>query len=181
MTDTRKSTKSLPIPPFPTVGEIAYEVATRSGLVKTTNDKDPLYNALKAFKDDRKRPGLMPIEFPMTVLVDLEDRLAEFWSVEEDGYPGFNAFMTFDGIRKWFDYYAGFVASRDATLIERDQMVADVLWPSLFSAGAAFLLEVFEKWQPLIELEKLLSSDNPFGFYLRFLCKDGSRDFNAIC
>ncbi|MGE5648686.1 MAG: hypothetical protein ACM34A_00685 [Bacillota bacterium] len=181
MNEPKKSNKSLPVPPFPTIGEIVYEVATRSGLVRTNNDKDPLYNALKAFKDDRKRPGLLPIELPKTVLVDLEDRLAAFWNVEEEGTPGITAFMALGGIRKWLDFYAGFVASRDATLIKRDQMVVDVLWPSMFAAGAAFLLEVFQNWKPFIDLEQLLGADHPFGVYLRFLCKNGASDFKAIC
>lgn len=181
MTDASNTKRSLPVPPFPTLGEIAYEVATRSGLVQTTNDKCPLYNALKAFKDDRKRPGLSPIEFPKTVLVDLEDRLAKFWNVEEDGYPGFNAYMTLGAIRNWFSFYAGFVASRDATLIERDQMVEEILWPTMFSSGAAFFLHFFNEWKPFVDLEQLIESDNPFGFYLHFLCKNGAADFKSIC
>jgi hypothetical protein len=181
MTRVKPSIKALPVAPFPTVGEIVYEVATRSGLVQTSNDKDPLYNALKAFKDDRKRPGLMPIEFPKTVLVDFEDRLAAFWNVEEDGYPGFNAFMTLGGVRRWLEFYAGFVAARDATLIEREQMVELVLWPTLFSAGGALFMGVFEKWAPFIDPVQLLAADNPFGAYLRFLCKNGSSDYKRIC
>lgn len=181
MPSLSQPSKALPIPPFPTVGEIVYEVATRSGLVSTSNDKDPLYNALKAFKDDRKRPGLLPIEFPKTVLVDFEDRLAAFWNVEEDGYPGFNAYMTFMSVRKWLDYYAGFVAARDATLIERGQMVEQVLWPTLFAAGGAIMLGIFSGWKPFIDPAALLAADNPFGVYLQFLCKNGRSDYRAIC
>ena len=181
MTESRKPRRALPVPPFPTVGEIVYEVATRSGLVTTSNDKDPLYNALKAFRDDRKRPGLLPVEFPKTVLVDLEDRLAGFWNVEEDGYPGFNAYMTMGGVRRWLEYYAGFVAGRDATLIEREQMVEEVLWPTLFSAGGAFLLGVFSKWKPFMDVAQLLEADSPFGLYLRVLCGRGAADYRAIC
>jgi hypothetical protein len=181
MTQVKSTARVLPVAPFPTVGEIVYEVATRSGLVQTSNDKDPLYNALKAFKDDRKRPGLMPIEFPKTVLVDFEDRLAAFWNVEEDGYPGFNAFVTLGTIRRWLDFYAGFVASRDATLIEREQMVEQVMWPTLFSAGGAIFLGVFEKWTPLIDPVQLLAADNPFGVCLQLLCKNGSADYKRIC
>ena len=181
MTKLRKISPALPVPPFPTVGEIVYEVATRSGLVRTSNDKDPLYNALKAFKDDRKRPGLLPIEFPKTVLVDFEDRLAAFWNVEEEGNPGLNAYMTLGGIRQWLDSYAGFVAACDATLIEREQMVELVLWPTLFSTGGAFLLRVFVRWKPYIAPIHLLEADNPFGLYVRFLCKNGAADYKAIC
>jgi hypothetical protein len=171
----------LPIPPYPTLGEIAYEVATRSGLVQTTNDKCPLYNALKAFKDDRKRPSLAPIEFPRTVLVDLEDRLALFWNVEEGDTPGINAALTFEFIRRWFSLYSGIVASRDATLIDRERMVDEVLWPSIFSAGAAVFLKIYNEWKPFVDVEQLITSTNPFGFYLRFLCKNGAADFKAIC
>lgn len=181
MTQVKPTSRVLPITPFPTVGEIVYEVATRSGLVKTSNDKDPLYNALKAFKDDRKRPGLMPIEFPKTVLVDFEDRLAAFWNVEEDGYPGFNAFMTLVSVRRWLDLYAGFVASHDATLIDREQMVDQVLWPTLFSSGGALFVGVFEKLTPFIDPVELLAADNPFGVYMQFLCKNGTADYKRIC
>ena len=181
MNPVKSPSRVLPVAPFPTVGEIVYEVATRSGLVQTSNDKDPSYNALKAFKDDRKRPGLMPIEFPKTVLVDFEDRLAAFWNVEEDGYPGFNAFVTLGTIRPWLGLYAGFVASRDATLIEREQMVEQVLWPTLFSAGGAIFVGVFEKWIPFIDPVQLLVAENPFGVFLQFLCRNGTADYKRIC
>lgn len=172
---------SLPVAPFPTIGEIAYEISLCSGLVKTTNDKDPLYNSLKAFKDDRKRPGLAPVEFPRSVLVDLEDRLAGFWNVGEGDTSGMAVAVAFLSVRTWFDYYAGFVASRDATLLERGQMVDLVLWPTLFASGAAVFLKTFNQWQPFVDLEKLLESDNPLGYFVNFLCTNGAKDFNVIC
>ena len=58
----------LPISPYPSIGEIVYEVAVRSGLVLST-DNGNLYDDLKAFKDERKRPGLDPIEIPSTILL----------------------------------------------------------------------------------------------------------------
>jgi len=181
MTVVKNSKSHLPTPPYPTIGEIAYEIATRSGLVQTTNDKCPLYNALKAFKDDRKRPGLAPIEFPRSVLVDLEDRLASYWNVEEGDSPGINALMTFSIVRKWFDLYSGLVASRDATLIDRDRMVDEVLWPSIFSSGAAVFLKIYNEWKPFVNVEQLITAEHPLAFYLKFLCKNGSADFKTIC
>jgi len=67
----------LLVSPYPPIGEIVYEVAVRSGLVLST-DISNLYEDLKAFKDDRKRPGLDPIEIPTTILYSLEARLADY-------------------------------------------------------------------------------------------------------
>lgn len=71
----------LPISPYPSLGEIVYEVGTRSGLVLST-DGTGFYDDLKAFKDERKRPGLDPIEVPTNILLKLENRLATYIGAE---------------------------------------------------------------------------------------------------
>lgn len=172
--------KNLPTAPFPTVGEIVYDIAIRSGLVQTTNDKDPLYNGLKAFKDDRKRPALAPIEFPKTVLRDLEDRIVSFINVDKTESEVF-ALCTIKSITDCLSHYSGFVASRDASLLERKQMMEEVLWPTLFSMYSSFFLTLFNEWKPYLNLQELVKAENPLGLYLNHICPNGTKDFNTIC
>lgn len=167
--------KSLPIPPFPSVGEIVYECSIGSGLVRSNEAGGKLYADLKAFKDERKRPGLRPIEFPKYLLVDLEDRLAQYMG------SCVAAFEIFRLVRKTLSWYAGCVAVEDATLLEREQAWDRVLWPSLFSSMAATLLVCCRKMFPVADPENLLADAAPFGRFLQVLCTQGNADYLAIC
>lgn len=162
-----------PVPPYPSVGEIAYECAVRSGLVRS-NDGSKLYDRLKAFKDDRKRPGLRPIEFPAEVLVALEQRLAEFLGDED------LALVIFMGFRRWLDQYSGIVATHDATLLERDQIL-ELLWPTLFAAVSNFFIASIRQIHPLIDPVTLLRDPAPLGCYIRLICTQGTQDHKLIC
>lgn len=168
--------KKFPIPPYPSVGEIVYECAVRSGLVRSNDpEREKLYNDLKAFKDDHKRPGLRPIEFPKYVLVDLEDCLASFIGCDA------TAFSLFYAIRQWLDWYSGIVARHDATLLEREDMAEKVLWPTAFSFGGALFLSTLGRLFPSADPKGMLSGKAPFGRHLRLLCTRGTIDFKAIC
>lgn len=162
-----------PIPPYPSIGEIVYECAVRSGLVRS-NDGSKLYDRLKAFKDDRKRPGLRPIEFPADVLVALESCLADFLGDEQC------ALMISVGLRRWLDQYSGIVARHDATLLERPQML-ELLWPTMFAAIANFFLAFLQKVHPMLDPAMLLRDKAPLGTYIRMLCTRGNQDLKLIC
>lgn len=168
-------TSKYPTTPFPLVGEIVYECAVRSGLVRSNEVTDGLYDQLKAFKDDRKRPGLRPIEFPQNVLTSLDLRLTEFMR-DEVGSLALSV-----NIRKWLSCYAGLVACSDATLLDRQTMVERILWPSVFAAGAAGFLTVLAKLYPVADPKNLLTDPAPLGRQLRLFCSRGSSDFKAIC
>ena len=139
-----------------------------------SNDGSDLYDGLKAFKDDRKRPGLRPIEFPKEILVALERRLADFLGDET------HAFMIFVGVRRWLDQYSGVIARHDVTLLERRDML-EILWPTMFAAGANFFLSYLQEALPLADPDALLQDKAPFGRYLRLLCVRGAADFSQIC
>lgn len=139
-----------------------------------SNDGSDLYDGLKAFKDDRKRPGLRPIEFPKEILVALERRLADFLGDET------HTFMIFVGIRRWLDQYSGVIARHDVTLLERRDML-EILWPTMFAAGANFFLSYLQEALPLADPDALLHDKAPFGRYLRLLCVRGAADFSQIC
>lgn len=163
------------ITPFPLVGEIVYEFAVRSGLVRSNEVTDGLYDQLKAFKDDRKRPGLRSIEFPQRVLVGLEDRLSAFMC-DEVGSLALSL-----AIRDWLSWYAGLVARSDATLLDRQTMAEKILWPSVFADGAARFLKVLAELYPVADPKSLLTDSAPLGRQLRLFCSRGSTDFKAIC
>jgi hypothetical protein len=168
--------EKFPVAPYPSVGEIVYECAVRSGLVRSNDPERPkLYDDLKAFKDDRKRPGLRPIEFPKYVLVDLEDCLASF--IGDDA----TAFALFYAIRQWLSWYSGIVARHDATLLEREDMAEKVLWPTAFAFGGTLFLSTLVKLCPSADPKGMLNDSAPFGRHLRLLCTRGAADFKAIC
>lgn len=164
--------EKFPLPPYPSIGEIVFECAVRSGLVRSN---EHLYNDLKAFRDDRLRPGLRPIEFPQYVLPDLEDRLASFIGDKT------LAAALFAGVWMWLDAYAGTIARHDATLLERDELTEKILWPSIFGAGGSFLLSTLSKIFPTGDPMRMLEDDAPLGRHLRMICSQGTTDFNAIC
>lgn len=168
-------TSKYPTTPFPLVGEIVYECAVRSGLVRSNEVTDGLYDQLKAFKDDRKRPGLRPIEFPQNVLTSLDRRLTEFMR-DEVGSLALSV-----AIRDWLSWYAGLVARSDATLLDRETMVEKILWPSVFADGAARFLSVLAKLYPVADPKSLLAAPAPLGMQLRQFCSLGREDFKAIC
>jgi len=163
----------FPVSPYPSIGEIVYEVAVRSGLVLST-DNSSLYDDLKAFKDDRKRPGLDPIEIPTTILFSLEERLADYLG---DPYA---ANLIFVGGRRWLEFYAGFVTRHDAGLLERQHM-RDLLWPTIYGIGGYLLLSAVHTILPLVNPTSFLSSSAPFGCVIRSLCTWGSKDYSLIC
>lgn len=167
--------KKYPLPPYPSVGEIVFECAVRSGLVRSNETDSHLYEDLKAFKDDRLRPGLRPIEFPKYVLVDLEDRLASFIG------EGSIAAGLFAGIRKWLDWYAGITARHDATLLEREVLAEQILWPTAFSFGGTVLLSTISKLFPTANPIAMLDADAPLGEYLNFLFARGKEDIKTVC
>lgn len=163
----------LPISPYPSIGEIVYEVAVRSGLVLST-DNGSLYDDLKAFKDERKRPGLDPIEIPATILVGLEKRLSDYLG---DQYA---ANIIFVIVRRWLEYYAGFVTRHDAGLLERHHM-KDLLWPTIFGVGGFLLLKAAHVILPLVQPTILLNDQAPFGCVIKSLCTWGRKDYTLVC
>jgi len=163
-----------PVPPFPSFGELVYEVCIRSGLVPT-NDDDPQYNQLKSFKDERKRPALRPIHFPKHVLVDVEKRLAGF--IKSD----MHAFLIFGAVRKFLESYSALIVTSDATLFNREQLEESVLWPSAFASISAIFLKIFTELFPGNDAEELLRHPSPLALHIRTVCKAGPTDFKAIC
>ena len=166
--------QKFPVPPFPSVGELVYEVCIRSGLVPT-NDSDPLYNDLKSFKDERRRPALRPINFPKHVLVDVEKRLAGF--IKDD----MHALLIFGTVRKVLESYSALIVTSDATLFSREQLEESVLWPSEFGSMSAIFLRIFTKIFPGVDAEELLSHPSPLALHIRTVCKSGPADFKTIC
>jgi hypothetical protein len=165
----------FPVTPYPSVGEIVYACSVGSGLVRSNEKNGHLYDSLKGFKDDRKRPGLRPIEFPKYVLVDLQDRLETFIG------DGMHAHLFFGMFRCWLDWYASIISRHDATLLEREDMVEKILWPSIFSAGASSVLLSLERIFPTACPSRMLADKAPFGRHLRLLCVRGDVDFKMIC
>ncbi|MDT4832954.1 hypothetical protein FQZ97_665310 [compost metagenome] len=163
----------LPVSPYPSIGEIVYEIAVRSGLVLST-DNGNLYDDLKAFKDDRKRPGLDPIAIPTTVLFSLEARLADYLG---DRYA---ANVVFVAARRWLEYYAGFITRHDAGLLERCHMTY-LLWPTIFGFGGYHLLKLIHQILPIVQPTSILADPAPFGCIIKSLCTWGRKDYNLIC
>lgn len=166
--------QKFPVPPFPSFGELVYEVCIRSGLVPT-NDDDPLYNELKSFKDERKRPALRPIHFPKHVLVDVEKRLAGF--IKDDTL----ALCIFVNVRMFLEFYNALIVTSDATLFSREQLEESVLWPSAFASISATFLKIFTELFPGVDTEVILSDPSPLALYIRTVCKAGSTDYKEIC
>jgi hypothetical protein len=162
-----------PVPPYPSIGEVVYECAIRSGLV-SSSDGSELYDRLKAFRDDRKRPGLRPIEFPTETLVAFERKVTDFLGDEHC------SLMIAVGLRRWLDQYSGLIATHDATLLERPQMLG-LLWPTMFAAGANFFLSFLHELYPRVDPRVLLRSEAPLGAYIRALCVQGTQDQKRIC
>jgi hypothetical protein len=166
--------KKFPRTPFPLIGEIVYECAIRSGLV-SSNEDTKLYADLKALKDDRKRPALRPITLPLEILVTLEERLAKYTGSE------MYACMTFVQVRRVLENYAFSIAGADATLLTRQEVEDQILWPTLFSAAAAACLSPLDKIWHVSDLNSLLEDKAPFGRFLRGLCVQGPKDYRLIC
>lgn len=163
----------LPVSPYPSIGEIVYEVATRSGLVLST-DNTGLYDDLKAFKDERKRPGLDPIEIPTTILCTLEKRLAVFIGDEVFANAIFVAW------RRWLEYYASLIPRHDAGLLNRREMMY-LLWPTIFAFGGSLVLRMTHHILPVVSLDKLLSDPAPLGCLIKAFCTRGVQDYVQIC
>lgn len=164
---------NLPVSPYPSIGEIVYEIATRSGLVLST-DGTGFYDDLKAFKDERKRPGLDPIEIPTTILFKLENRLAIFIGDELFANAVFVAW------RRWLEYYAAVIPRHDAGLLHRQDMMY-LLWPTMFAFGCGLLLKMIHQILPIVSLDKLLSDPAPFGYLIKAFCTWEARDYAKIC
>lgn len=163
----------LPVSPYPSIGEIVYEVATRSGLVLST-DGTGFYDDLKAFKDERKRPGLDPIAIPTTILFELENRLAIFIGDELFANTIFVAW------RRWLEYYAALIPKHEAGLLHRRDMMY-LLWPTVFAFGGGLVLKMVHHILPIVSLDKLLSDPAPFGCLVKAFCTWGARDYTKIC
>ncbi|PMX03125.1 hypothetical protein C1X59_05740 [Pseudomonas sp. FW215-R2] len=163
----------LPESPYPSIGEIVYEIATRSGLVLSTEGTG-FYDDLKAFKDERKRPGLDPIEIPTTILLKLEKRLAAFIGDELFANSIFVAW------RRWLEYYTAVIARHDAGLLGRRDMMY-LLWPTVFAFGGGLVLKMIHHILPIVPLEKLLSDPAPFGYLVKAFCTWEVRDYAKIC
>lgn len=163
----------LPVSPYPSIGEIVYEVATRSGLVLST-DGTGFYDDLKAFKDERKRPGLDPIEIPTTILFKLENRLAIFIGDELFANAIFVAW------RRWLEYYAALIPKHEAGLLHRRDMMY-LLWPTIFAFGGSLVLKMIHHILPIVTLDKLLTAPAPFGFLVKAFCTWEARDYAKIC
>ena len=163
----------LPVSPYPSIGEIVYEVATRSGLVLST-DGTGFYDDLKAFKDERKRPGLDPIEIPTTILRKLEERLAVFIGDRVFANAIFVAW------RRWLEYYASLIPRHDAGLLHRPDMMY-LLWPTVFAFGSSLVLKMIHHILPVVTLDKLLSDPAPFGCLVKAFCTGEARDYVKIC
>ncbi|VVM76300.1 hypothetical protein PS673_02040 [Pseudomonas fluorescens] len=163
----------LPVSPYPSIGEIAYEVGTRSGLVLST-DGTGFYDDLKAFKDERKRPGLDPIEIPTTILFELERRLAIF--IGDELYAN----TIFVAWRRWLEYYAALIPKHDAGLLHRRDMMY-LLWPTVFAFGGSLVLKMIHHILPIVSLDKLLSAPAPFGILIKAFCTWEASDYAKIC
>lgn len=163
----------LPVSPYPSIGEVVYEIATRSGLVLSTEGTG-LYDDLKAFKDERRRPGLDPIEIPTTILFKLENRLATFIGDEVFANSIFVAW------RRWLEYYASIIPRHDAGLLHRRDMMY-LLWPTIFAFGGSLVLKMIHHILPIVPLSKLLSATAPFGFLVEAFCTWGTKDYTKIC
>jgi hypothetical protein len=163
----------LPVSPYPSIGEIVYEIATRSGLFLST-DSTGFYDALKALKDERKRPGLDPIEIPTTILRKLEERLALFIGDEVFANAIFVAW------RRWLEYYASLISRQDAGLLNRREMMY-LLWPTIFAFGCSQVLKMIHHILPVVSLHKMLSDPAPFGCLVNAFCTWGARDYIKIC
>lgn len=167
--------KSFPITPFPLLGEIVHECAVRSGLVSSNSDEDSkLYADLKALKDDRKRPALRPASLPLEILVELEKRLAKYTSSE------MYACLTFVQIRRALEHYALTIGNADVTLLTREEVVEQILWPTLLSAAAASCLQPLDIIFHVTDLKSLLQDKSPFARFLRGLCVRGADDHRLI-
>ncbi|MGY2138911.1 hypothetical protein ACW9I8_20100 [Pseudomonas reactans] len=163
----------LPVSPYPSIGEIVYEIATRSGLVLST-DGTGFYDDLKAFKDERKRPGLDPIEIPTTILYELENRLAIF--IGDELYAN----TIFVAWRRWLEYYASLIPKHDAGLLHRRDMMY-LLWPTIFAFGCSLVLKMTHHILPVVSLDKLLSDPAPFGCLVKAFCTLETKDYAKIC
>lgn len=149
------------------------ELSLKSGLVTSSKGPNPLYEDLKAFKDERERPGKRPLQFVQTVLVDLEMRFQKFIQSDEHSVAIFSRMC---GSMEW---YSGLIAVTDVTLLEREQ-VLNILWPSAFAAQSAAFLDAFHMFYPVIDPRELLASNAPLGTYLHRICKKGATDFKTI-
>lgn len=163
----------LPVSPYPSIGEVVYELATRSGLVLSTENTG-LYDDLKAYKDERKRPALDPIEIPSTILSALEKRLATFIGDEA------LANIIFLSFRRWLEYYAALIPKHEAGLLDRYDMMS-LLWPTIFAFGASVTLRMIHCALPIVALEKILLDAAPFGCLVKALCTWGAKDYAKIC
>lgn len=138
-----------------------------------SNEASPLYDQLKAFKDIRKRPGLVPDEFGQ-VMSGLFERIAT--QIGDEMY----ATVLMDGICRWLQLYADETPTLDSTLVDRETLMREVLWPSIFSAGARFLLSLHDSFFPILSASALLKADSPFGAYLRQLMNRQHASTKAI-
>lgn len=163
-----------PPPPYPTPGEIVFECAVRSGLVRSNEKDSALYDDLKAFKDDRLRPGLDPIKFPKEALTALQGRFSQLVGDEAIAQDVFLC------IRKTLSEYSGIVAIYGAGLLERNIMVERVLWPSFYGFAGAAILKSLQGVHPTCSPTQLLEAEAPLGAYLQQLCTQGQSDFDAI-
>lgn len=165
----------FPVTPFPLLGEMVHECAVRSGLVSSNAVEDSkLYADLKALKDDRKRPALRPAALPLEILVELEGRLARYTNSE------MYANLTFVQIRRALEHYALTIGDADVTLLVREEVVEQILWPTMFSAAAAACLQPLDIIFHVTDLKSLLEDRAPFSRFLKGLCVRGAADYRLI-
>lgn len=167
--------KKLPITPYPTPGEIVFECAVRSGLVQSNEPSSALYDDLKSFRDDRRRPGLDPVKFIEEGMRGLELRMGEF--LGDKGLANVLTLVFFDLL----EAYSGIMANFGAGLLEREQIVERVLWPSYFGFAGTTVLRALHGQFPTCSPMQLLEAESPVGYYLQRLCTQGKKDFDAIC
>lgn len=160
--------KKFPAPPFPTFGELIFDLATRSNLVQSNEEDRSLYESLKAFKDERKRPGLSHLDYPVKVVEKLQRRLAKFIRSPEQARGIIQVAEEFR-----FAYLAANVR-HDMTLFDREKTVY-ILWATVFPAWAAFMLTSLQRLFPGVDITPLLRSKNPLAYHLNQLCPPGSK------
>lgn len=164
----------FPETPFPSIGELVFELSVKSGLVPSTaKEPNPLYEELKAYRDERARHGKQPFHFINRVILDIEKRFDRFIQSE------IHSVSTFGHLCKAMEWYADLMAVSDVTLLNREQVV-EILWMSAFPASSSAFLKAFAQIHPETNPLVLLSSKEPLADYLRGICKRGNEDYKAI-
>jgi flagellin-specific chaperone FliS len=164
--------EQFPEQPFPSFGELMYHFAKNSTLVKSHGDD--LYDALKQFQDERKRPRLAQLHYPVEIMVKVQRRLAKFIRSPEQ------ARAIFQIIESFRQGYIGTIVRHDMTLLNREQTVG-LLWLTIFPLWCAFLLTGLQRNYPGVDIRPLLLSKEPLAYHLTQLCPPESKMVTIIC